>query len=651
MAALVLLAQPASAQKFATVGNLKIARFFDSAILLADGRVLIFGGSSTYPANNLVAQAELYDPKTHAFTLTGSMVWPRETGGAALLPDGKVFIAGGTCNACMPPPSGGAWADSGEASLPPPELYDPASGTFSPTPPYATVAGKLFFGEEPLALGDGRVLLTGLECEPQWMLYYCSSGIQIYDPAQNSFRDAGPVPGAQGYSDEKLLSNGDVLFLVGGAFQAASPWYANQIYNPANGSWMALPNLPTWLLWDTPIQGGRIFIVADYNAGSGDPRFPTGTAGYLFDDTTDNFSLAGMLSLPLPSGIVSLVPLPSGRVLLASAFSAVWDPANQGFAVAGAMNDPLGPSTVTALADGSVLFTGGNAGGNADSGYVPAARAEVFTEAPNEFSLAATFPSLTTSPSVAGQLTIQPANGFAGAVQLKCSVLYAPSSATACSILPSTLAVGATATIQVAGLSSPGYANFVIYGRSADGFSSWTTFATTVPAVQLTLTYPQGTALKPGQSLTVNFAVSGNGNFPISLACSTTAPAVSCSVSPASAGGTTQTQGTLTITAAASSAIPPSGDPSSTLRLSIGLLAAFLLVMGMSRLKPTPAVRVAGKAVAFAALVLLSACGAPTTSPQPAPPPAPTFQGYGVTLTASFPGGSTTQSVSITVSQ
>ena len=66
--------------------------FVDSAVRLKDGRVLVIGSDESQMAN---AFAQVFDPRTMTFAPVGRMVTPAMWAAAALLPDGRVLVAGG----------------------------------------------------------------------------------------------------------------------------------------------------------------------------------------------------------------------------------------------------------------------------------------------------------------------------------------------------------------------------------------------------------------------------------------------------------------------------------------------------------------------------------------------------------------------------
>ena len=73
-------------------GSMATPRGGHSATRLADGRVLVAGGSN---GSAFVASAEIYDPATGTWTATGSMATPRYGHTATRLADGRVLVAGG----------------------------------------------------------------------------------------------------------------------------------------------------------------------------------------------------------------------------------------------------------------------------------------------------------------------------------------------------------------------------------------------------------------------------------------------------------------------------------------------------------------------------------------------------------------------------
>jgi hypothetical protein len=117
---------------------LTTARSSHTASVLSNGKVLVVGG---YDINgNPLSSAELYDPATGLFTVTGSLTDARYSHTASVLSNGKVLIVGGYGNA---------------GNLSSAELYDPATGLF-------TVTGSLTDARSShtaSVLSNGKVLI------------------------------------------------------------------------------------------------------------------------------------------------------------------------------------------------------------------------------------------------------------------------------------------------------------------------------------------------------------------------------------------------------------------------------------------------------------------------------------------------------------
>ena len=149
---------------FTRTGDLSLAGFHPTAVLLPTGKALVAGGSFGDLGGS--DGAEIYDATTGAFNATGNMTASIDAGlASALLPDGKVIIAGRSYRGC----DFDLRVCAGAA-----ELYDPVTGTFS-----ALSNSQSAEGHAATLLPDGTVLLSG-----GWVC--CGATIataEIYHPA------------------------------------------------------------------------------------------------------------------------------------------------------------------------------------------------------------------------------------------------------------------------------------------------------------------------------------------------------------------------------------------------------------------------------------------------------------------------------------
>ena len=226
---------------FTGTGNMSTPRGWGTtATLMPNGKVLIAGG--TGPGNGPLATAELYDPATGTFTPTGSMTNPRSSHKATLLADGRVLVVGGTIHS--PPP------ENLYSSLVSAELYDPSTGVFTPTGGMNT-QGAFDLGAATL-LADGRVLVTGctnpcnsgmaeiydpgsgaftatgMSSTAGWTATLLADGrvlttdacnpdyrgiAQLFDPSTGVFSFTGLMSGCGNINIATLLMNGKVLIV------------------------------------------------------------------------------------------------------------------------------------------------------------------------------------------------------------------------------------------------------------------------------------------------------------------------------------------------------------------------------------------------------------------------------------------------------
>lgn len=124
--------------------------------VLPDGKVLLAGGQSEEAVSAAGAGerlAQIYDPGTGSWSPTADMASARSAHTATLLPDGKVLALGGVARIAR------RGAESPE-EVTPAELYDPASGTWSP----AARPGVVRAEHTATLLPEGPATACGINC-------------------------------------------------------------------------------------------------------------------------------------------------------------------------------------------------------------------------------------------------------------------------------------------------------------------------------------------------------------------------------------------------------------------------------------------------------------------------------------------------------
>jgi len=213
-----------NSRQFVETGPMHTARLSHSAALLQNGEVLVVGGANTidYPAM-VFASAELYDPSSKSFSLTGSLATARSGHTASLLPDGKVLIAGGV--------------DSMQQTLASAELYDPASATFAMT-------GSMNMDREnhtATRLANGEVLIVGGYSSTTSTV---QSTAELYDPGTGMFTFTGAMTTARDGHTATPLTNGDVL-IAGGGDNDGNILATTEVYDPVAGKFSAAASMTT----------------------------------------------------------------------------------------------------------------------------------------------------------------------------------------------------------------------------------------------------------------------------------------------------------------------------------------------------------------------------------------------------------------------
>ena len=277
---------------WSVTGSLNKGRYGHTATLLPNGMVLVAGGFNSYPSMYAHASAELYDPASGTWSVTGSLDTARSGHTATLLPNGKVLIAGGVNYVGSFNPLASS------------ELYDPGSGTWSAAGSLTTAR----FRHTATLLPDGKVLVAG---------GFDSAGFnggasaELYDPALGTWSATGSLNAARSDHTATLLPNGMVL-VAGGLDNSSGNASANaELYDQALGTWSATGSLNA-ARYDhmaSLLPNGKVLVAGGYKFN---PGYILASAE-LYDPASGIWNVTGSLNTARGNPRATL--LPNGMVL------------------------------------------------------------------------------------------------------------------------------------------------------------------------------------------------------------------------------------------------------------------------------------------------------------------------------------------------
>ena len=337
--------------RWTSAGSMAATRIDHTATLLPSGKVLVAGGFvKPFPAPSL-SDTELYDPATNAWSLATPMIEPRTRHTATLLRDGRVLVVGGLTVTLQ-----------GEGLFPSQlthaEIYDPTSDRWSMTAP----VGARRLGHIATLLPDGRVLVAGGQDDNGTML----KSTEIYDPTQDRWISAAPMAAARFGLVASLMPDGDVL-VAGGLGEEPNALNlaltSAEIYDPRTNLWVSIASMAEFHAPDTAtaLQNGTVLVVGAIGASRPELYDPAGDRWLVTGPTMDRYQHTA-------------TRLPNGRVLIVGGYGIeslnsvlVYDPT----AVAPTPARPLDPRIVAGLLIAVLLLVA------ATSWSIPAVRQRV----------------------------------------------------------------------------------------------------------------------------------------------------------------------------------------------------------------------------------------------------------------------------------
>jgi Kelch motif protein len=313
---------------WSSTGSMSEQRERFASLRLDDGRVLVAGGVGS-ATGEPSATAELYDPSTETWAVTGALAAGRSdfTLSASMLAEGSRALAAG--------------GNGAAGALDSVELYDAETGTWTAGPSLPAPSAA----HSAVTLEDGSLLIAG------------GSG----EPARLAADGASWVAAASLLADEP----GSTLTALvdGGALLVGPNPPSLQRYFPDEDLWLTAGEilLPRSGHTATRLLDGQVLIVGGSSAQSGGTQ-----AVELYDPSTASSRFVGATSEPRASHSATLlddgrVAVVGGELVSGASGTEIYDPEWGTWTTGPGTLDGRAFHRAERLGDGSVLAMGGEA--------------------------------------------------------------------------------------------------------------------------------------------------------------------------------------------------------------------------------------------------------------------------------------------------
>ena len=272
--------------------------FCSGAVVLADGRVVVIGGHDCTGAKTGIASLNVYDPATKTWTRGPNMAYSRWYPTATLLPDGRVLVTAGadkTDTSLVPIPEvfnpvTNTWsqltaatqtinnypfmfvlpdgrvleAGSDEAPMPT-KVLDLSTNTWTVVDP------NVVDGSSGVMFRPGMILKAGASCpeEGEVLSQASSANAYVLDMTQASphWQQVQSMANARTWLDLTMLPDGNVLATGGsrtiGGVDPSTAVFPAEEWNPTSRTWTTLASMATPRMYHSSailLPDGRVLV-------------------------------------------------------------------------------------------------------------------------------------------------------------------------------------------------------------------------------------------------------------------------------------------------------------------------------------------------------------------------------------------------------